>query len=92
MLKMDKHDNKYTKMEIYAVIKGYHEYKVKPEVRHTLDVCHEAENMFDKKAMAVYNDDAQSSMVGHVPAKPIKLNETLWELNQQLPTPLHVKW
>lgn len=56
------------KANVFAVIKGYHGYKIKPEVGEVLDVRHEPGNVHDSEAMAVFNKEKK--MVGHVPATP----------------------
>lgn len=64
-------------INVYAVIKGYHHYHVKPDVGDVLRCFPEADNVVDKRAVAVYDGDVT---VGHVPATPIKLNCALLQV------------
>lgn len=71
------------KVDIHAVIKGYHGYKVKPAVGDTLQVVHEPGNPYDPKAMVVCTTENQ--VVGHVPATPVQLSTAMFDIWKDLP-------
>ena len=54
-----------------SCIKGYHIYKIKPELNVQLSVVKEEGNKFDENAMIVCNTD--DKIVGRVPANLCKL-------------------
>ena len=65
-------------IRVYAVVKGYHAYKVKPEVGDVLECHKEPLNSHDSKAVKVQTSEGR--MVGHVPAKPVALNTGIYEI------------
>ena len=63
-----------SEFSIFACIKGYHAYKVKPNIGQMLQVKHDKHNTYDSKALGVY--DSQQ-LLGHIPSSPIPLNVCL---------------
>jgi hypothetical protein len=61
------------KIKFPSVIKGYHVYRIKPDVGEELQVCPKP-CQIDPKAYGIYNLDGK--LVGHAPAKP-PVNEAL---------------
>lgn len=72
-------------ISVHAVIKGYHVYHKRPEIGTELRCEPDLDNQVDDFAMGVL--DANSEMVGHVPAHPITLNKAFFDLwkNEQAP-------
>ena len=70
---------------VYACIKGYHAYKIKPDVHEELVIKLDHFNKFDKNAVGVYQ---QNKIVGHVPATPTPLHLCIKGLLDKY----HVTW
>jgi len=73
---------------IFGVIKGYHAYKVKPIVGASFKCLAEPDNPYDDKAVAVKDG---STVIGHVPARPIRLNHCLLDIVDRWPG-FPIKW
>ena len=71
---------------IFACIKGYHAYKIRPTVGDILDVRRNEKNQYDKNAIGIY--DTRGHLVGHVPAKPVPLNMCIKEFLEKY----SIKW
>ena len=70
-------------IRIYAVVKGYHSYRIKPTVGDVLMCEKEEENPYDKQAVKVV--DGQDKIVGHVPARPVALNKAMRKIMKYWP-------
>ena len=68
---------------IFACIKGYHAYKLKPGIGDTLKVKHDSNNKFDRNALGVYKNH---QLHGHVPALPVPLNMCLKNIMEEYAT------
>lgn len=75
--------------QIHACIKGYHAYKITPEVGEELTVSPKKTNTFGTCAMGVWQG---TQLVGHVPAIPVSLNRALHEISSALPAAFGIKW
>ena len=69
-----------SEFHIHACIKGYHSYKIKPEMADSLEVKRDSSNKVDKKAVGVYFN---KKMIGHVPATPVPLHTCIEELMEK---------
>ena len=77
-----------TKIKVNSVVKGYHAYKVKPNIGSVCIVRREGD-FGGNPSFAVIS--AENTVIGHVPAKPIKLNAAFVEI-LDLSKSLQFKW
>ncbi len=70
-------------ISIHAVVKGYHAYRIKPDVGDVLRCQREPGNPRDPRAVRVV--DGTGRTVGHVPARPVPLNKALFEILDNWP-------
>ena len=68
---------KLQKIKIQSIVKGYHHYKIKPDIGVVCNVVREPNNKYDNFAMAVLNENG--NIIGHVPATPVALNKVIFE-------------
>ena len=66
-----------SEISIFACVKGYHAYKIKPQLHEILEVKLDFANKYDSNAIGVYY---QNLIAGHVPARPIPLHICIGQL------------
>ena len=64
-------------ISVFACIKGYHAFKIKPCVGEECKLLRDHNNKFDKFAIGVYSNDL---LIGHVPARPVPLSKCFWDM------------
>ena len=64
-------------VKIHAIVKGYHAYRVKPNVGSMCNVNIDVGNKFDTEAVKV---EFMGDTIGHVPATPYKLNRGIYDV------------